>query len=744
MTRRKLGSGKQPSRIHPLKKASLLVFLVCFAVYGQEEGETPSSSGPPPEAGQFQPPPEPVPNVQPPPPAIGEPERTILEGHRQNSKRAKPSAPPPPASAKLEPPSGKTRGDLGLLSADYVNEPILDVLRAIATAYGLSLIPDPAIGDVKVTIHLEKIPVLEGLERLCRSHGLEIVSEGRVYKVQRAKEAVHSSIEMRDGKMFLDLRNKPVRDFLREFGEKAGINVVPDQGLEGTVSGSLRSVTPLDGLKALMEANGFSLRQKSGVYLVEAQGGADESGGAAFPRATRRTQRMPSNSGEIDVRGDKVTLRLQNASLGDAIREIAELADLNYAIIGELTGTVNANLRDVSVDEALGNLLMGTRFAYLRRGGTVLFGDRNPNTPSGQALSGSELVFLKYIKAENLEKLYPKSLSPENIKVVKEQNALLISGTAEDVQQARDFVDKVDLPTPQVMMEVIIVEYKRDQNSDFGIAPGKSDVPGANLNFTGNLSGIDYTFQKGGFKGGIGVLPPLFDMNLRALEAKNKAKVLAMPKITTINGNKADLKVSRTFYYQVSSVTKDGFQNNDFRAIDDGITIEITPWVTRHGEVNVTINPSIKTAEPGPEGAPAPITNRAIQTNVRLMDGETIALGGLIESKETNQRSFVPILGSIPVLGYLFSYRKLLKITTELVIYITPHILDPVNQGLDLQEEFEGMEKRGGFLKSSDFLRSNKSEATLLPVPAETDDEATPESIPDSSAKPPASPTPSP
>jgi hypothetical protein len=63
-------------------------------------------------------------------------------------------------------------------------------LRAIGTAYSLSIIPDPTLADIKVTIHLEKIPVLEGLERLCRSHGLDILQEGQVYRVQRTKEAV--------------------------------------------------------------------------------------------------------------------------------------------------------------------------------------------------------------------------------------------------------------------------------------------------------------------------------------------------------------------------------------------------------------------------------------------------------------------------------------------------------------------------------------------------------------------------
>jgi type II secretory pathway component GspD/PulD (secretin) len=219
---------------------------------------------------------------------------------------------------------------------------------------------------------------------------------------------------------------------------------------------------------------------------------------------------------------------------------------------------------------------------------------------------------------------------------------------------------------------------------------------------------VNHAFRQGSFEGVIGVLAPKFEVNLRALEAKSKAKILSMPKLTTLNGNKAELKVSRTSYYNVSSVTKDGFQNNDYRTIDDGITIELTPWVTKHGEVNVSINPSIKTTEASSTTGPPPVTNRSITTNVRLMDGETIALGGLINSKEDNKREFVPILGSIPYLGYLFSWRKLKTFTTELVIYVTPHILMPESQSVSLEKEFEALDERSGFVEESDFLRSTK------------------------------------
>ncbi len=604
-----------------------------------------------------------------------------------------------------------------LLNVDYVNEPILNVLRSIGTAYGLSIVPDSDLGDVKVTIHLEKIPVLEGLDQICSSHGLDFVRTGDVFHVQRHKEIVQSVLQMHAGKMSVDVKNAPVREFLREFGEKTGINVVPGQGLDGTVSGQLRDVRPLDGLKALMAANNFSVHIRSGVYLVEAEEGA-EPANPAFP-GRRRFLPGAGGNGDVDVHDGKVTLTCHNSALADVVREIAEQAGLNYSVISDLSGTVNAQMRDVPVEEALAHILTGTRFTFINRQGTLLVGDRNPNTPSGQALSGADLVFLKYTRAENALKLLPKALQ-DNATVVKEQNALLIAGTGEDIEQAKEFIGKIDLPTPQVMLEVVVVEYNLQHTAQFGVAAGKSSNEGPNLNVETSLSGVRDAFQQGSFRGAIGILPPTFDLSLNALESEDRARVLAEPKITTLNGNKAQLQVTRTSYYEVSSVTKDGFQNNDFRAIDDGITIELTPWITQHGDVNVDITPTIKTAGQAVSNSPAPITNRSISTNVDLMDGETIALGGLITSQEDSQRKFVPILGSIPLLKWLFSYHQDLKVTTELVIYVTPHILRPEQKGVNMAQEFKAMDRRNGQVKPEDIIP--------VPTPAVAPKRAAPDS----------------
>jgi type IV pilus assembly protein PilQ len=726
-----------------MKKTFLFAALLPLFLWAQDETTgsaqpmPPDGPNPPPPAMEQPPPPaasetpspysEPLPpQVYPQPrqtnPNLGEQERELLDKHRENAakgragrglrkggdaKAAKSVTGQKGAAAKT---SASSAGNL--LNVDYVEEPILDVLRAIATAFKLSIIPDKDLGDVKVTIHLENIPVIEGLEKLCKSHGLELIADGNVYRVRKTRENAFSIIEVRNRRMNLDVQNRPIKDFLRELVEKTRINIVPGQDLRGQVTGHLKDVDPIDGFKALMAANAYDVRLKNGVYLVE-NGDSTGQENPYFHRGRRQGQGFPGQGGgnaDVDVHDGKVTLNLNNAALGDAIREIAEQAGLNYTIIGDVSGNVNAQLKGVTVNEALSALLNGTRYAFIRKDGTLLIGDRNPNTPSGQALSGAELVYLKYIKAENIEKIVPKTVPAENIKVIKEQNAVLISGTTDDIELVKTFIDKVDVPTPQVLMEVVVVEYNREKSSDFGLQAGANANQSINLNASGSMSGVQSAWSKGSWTGLIGIKPPSFDISLKALEAKNKAKILSMPKITTLNGNKAELRVSRTSYFPVSSFNKDGFQNMDYRTIDDGITIELTPWVTKHGEVNVAISPSVKTTEAtNLAGAPPPVTNRSISTNVMLMDGETIALGGLIKSQEDNSRSFVPILGSIPLLGYLFSARSNVTRTTELVIYVTPHIINPEAQGVNLEEEFESLDRRSGFLKDNDFLGSSKA-----------------------------------
>ncbi len=583
------------------------------------------------------------------------------------------------------------------MRVEVVDRPILDLFRMISKAYKINIVPEADLQNVNINIHLENISVIEGLQVICRSKGLELIELNGVYYVREADEKAITEISRYSKRMDIKVENESVKDFIKEFAITTGLSIAPGQNLEGKVTGYFKDVLPINGFKAIMSANSFRVRLKSGIYIVEKEGA-----GESIP--TRRGRTTSSGDMDIDVLDGKVTASLSSAVLGDAIRDIAQQADMNMVIYGSILGNVDAEIKDVDIDKTLSVLLQGTNYTFIIKEGMMLIGERNPNSPSGQVLSAVEVHNLKYIRADEALKLFPKSLS-SGVSVLKEQNAILITGTAETINQVKEFLEKVDLPVPQVLIEVIIVEYDRTNSSEFGIGTQPPPTGGPALQGQFGLSGVKALFTKGSFTGSIGILPQDFSIHLRSILERNKGKVLSMPKITTLNGNKAHLQVRKTSHWPVTSFNKDGVPGTDYRSLDDGITIELTPWVTQHGDVNLEIKPSIKTTQPGNEsGRPGDITDRSITTNVRLLDGETLVLGGLIENKEKIEQKFIPILGQIPFLGNLFSSRHKSLSTMELVLYVTPHILQRINTDVNLGEELERLDERSGFIEKEDFL----------------------------------------
>ena len=158
------------------------------------------------------------------------------------------------------------------------------------------------------------------------------------------------------------------------------------------------------------------------------------------------------------------------------------------------------------------------------------------------------------------------------------------------------------------------------------------------------------------------------------MEENNRAEILARPRLTTLNGNKAELNVTNTVYYLVSQVSADGYPITDYRSFNDGISLEITPTVTQGGSITLNISPEIKTAGRSSGDGPRDISTRNLKTKVALKSGETLCLGGLVRKGKSEVRNAVPFLGSIPFIGRLFSYVSEVDDESELAIFITPEV----------------------------------------------------------------------
>jgi type IV pilus assembly protein PilQ len=639
---------------------------------------------------------------------------------------------PAPADQPSIDPERKVMSPLDVKDAD-----IQDVIRTISKGYNLNIVLDKEVTG-KVTVHLSDVPVIEGLRTLARSNGYDVIKEGNVYRIRKAADEQRSIISFFRGKLTVDVQNIEVKDLLKEISVKTATSIVPDSKVQGKITGKLYQVDLDDGLRALLEGNGFEINKRKNIYQVSMGNDAGPSG--VQPNMGRYAMRNTGTSNfYIDLTAGRLTLDVSNGNLQDVLKAIAQKSDLQIVTYGNIMGEINAKLRDIPLTQALALILGGTMFTFVQKDSIILIGDRNAATPAGQALSKSELIQLKCIKADGVMQVLPKDISPSNVRVIKEQNALLVSGTSEDIVSMREFVNTIDIPTPQVSIDAVIVEYSEGIQKDFGInywlhntensSKSYKTIPSPTTQLGAGSNAVESGFSGAGLKKFIadlngwtsfagrentliGKLPDDFFAVIRFLESQNKANVLAKPSIVTLNGNKASINVNETRYFKVStgSAVLGSDYSIRFQPITFGIKLDITPWISQGGQITAEIAPEVSNSDgSNPEGGYPNVSTRTISTTVRLNDGETIILGGLIKTNASENRDKIPILGDIPLIGNLFRHTTKSFSKTNLVVYITPHIikkgsvnLDSALQSLEINNaDFLDKKLRGIFKKST-------------------------------------------
>jgi type IV pilus assembly protein PilQ len=628
------------------------------------------------------------------------------------AQQATPSPQPQPKAAKPSEPQA--------MSFDCKDLDIRDVIRTISTGYNLSIVMDPTISG-KVTVHFVDVPVIEGLSQIVGQLNLEIAKEGNVYQVRKKTDEQHSVIQYIRGKLTVDVQNNDVRDFLKELSSKTAISIVPDAKVNGKISGKLFEVNLEDGLRALLEGNGFDVTKRKNIYNVTV-------GGESNPSMPMQPRRPGSPNGRsafnVEYSDGKITVDVSNGDLEDVVKAIAEQSGIQIVTYGSLRAEINAKLDNIPLTEALALLLGGTNYTFIQKDSIILIGDRNPMSQSGQALSKSELIHLKHIKADIVPQILPKNIQVQNVKVIKEQNALLVTGTSEDIVNTREFLNTIDVPTPQVVMDVLVVEFSRQLDRNFGMSFGTNSkeahygfsYPYLSLNL--NKAGAVGVFKE--LSSSLVRLPSDFFLKLNLMESQDKAKVLAQPSITVLNGNKASIDVSTTEYYKIQTTT-DNTTNLQFRPITFGITLQITPWISEGGQITVEVAPDISNSigkTEGDQGGYPSVFKRSASTTVRLNNDQTLVLGGLIRSDVHNSQSKVPILGDIPILGNLFRTSHKNNQQTNLVIFITPHIVKD-SASINLGKELEKMDRdqQKIFMKDESFSSTYKKSRYQISPP---------------------------
>jgi len=557
----------------------------------------------------------------------------------------------------------------GAVTLDFVDVPIAEVARMLSLAYGTPILADD-VGDVKVTFHLEGVSLFEGLSALCAANGLAVVEEGRVFHIRRARVQGDAYVALTDSGVVVSVKNMNVQDFVKEFSLNTGVNALADYDVEGTVSGNLRYMVPEIAFRVLMESNGFKVRGERGCLRVS-RAKASSGGGSIMGVSNKASV----DGAEISVEraGGLYSVNLQSAPLKDALKAIADEAGLNLAVYGDLKETVQVAFKDVPLPELLASLFRGSAFTYRLDSMSLWVSEEG----ASKALADLQVYPLKHVMPERASAQLSKFMKGAelNVSEYREQNALVLGGSPHAIGRAMEILKMIDVPQMQVTLACVIVEFRKGRGFAIGVRSGAArNVGERDIQARGFFDFLGKDVSKSGAFGKIGILPDRFELELSSMEENNEAKVLARPRVTTLNGNKAELNVTNTVYYLISQVSSDGYPITDYRSFNDGISLELTPTMTQDGLITLSVSPEIKTAGRSSGDGPRDISSRNMKTTVVLRDGETLCLGGLIRKNKTEVRSAVPFFGSIPVLGRLFSYTSEEEEESELAIFITPTV----------------------------------------------------------------------
>ncbi|MET3926893.1 type II and III secretion system protein family protein [Devosia sp. 2618] len=221
----------------------------------------------------------------------------------------------------------------------------------------------------------------------------------------------------------------------------------------------------------------------------------------------------------------------------------------------------------------------------------------------------------------------------------------------------------------QVMLQVTVSEVKRDVAKQLGInLSGTLSVGNANFGFNNVATGAGFTTNDATGKFGIGNLQ--IDAAIRALETRGGLRVLAQPTLTAISGQPAKFLAGGELPYYTFDSNNPNNRTVEFKPY--GVELSFTPVVKSNGTIAITIDTSV--SDPQSDGS---LTRRQANTSVELAAGTTLAIGGLLQETSRQQINQMPGLGNIPILGALFRSRDFQTQQTELVILVTPYLVNP-------------------------------------------------------------------
>lgn len=405
------------------------------------------------------------------------------------------------------------------------------------------------------------------------------------------------------------------------------------------------------------DGQGVLITVQSDRTLPTSKGAA---GGATAAAAT------PEDEGaNVRFAGGKLSIRAVKADIHALMGAIAQKSGLSVAVDDAVDRKVSLNLNDVDPASAVRTIAAAYGLALSPINGILMLSEGVPTDLATYRSSETQSFRMQNTQAGTASGLLPNFLY-SYVKVNAEQNAVVVTAPSQMLAKIGADLRKVDVPSPQILIEAIAVELSDTADLDIGLRLGNPNA-GQYVSADGGAGSITYST--------VGALPRNFEANLRALELKGKARVRARPQMVVVNGGDANLFIGSQRFI-LTQFNQSGQTQNRIQPVDVGVKLYVKPLTGGNGEITTRIAPEVSNITELDLGTGLPVlSTRRSDTTVRVKDGETIAIGGLTLDQEQTRQGKIPFFGDLPGIGALFRSRKKTTVRTELVVFVTPRIL---------------------------------------------------------------------
>jgi type IV pilus assembly protein PilQ len=631
---------------------------------------------------------EPVKNAVEPVQKTAEPEQKTAEPVQKTAepvqKTAEPvqkaAEPAPQPTAPISPavPKEEMRAATGPAMVEMIDFQVIDNISRVAIKVsGDTVVEQPVktAGFVTLTVKNANLP-----KRLQRS----LDAEAFVSPVLRVTPFMVKTRKGTDTKVRIALRAAAPYEFRHE----GDMYFVDFKASEGLVAGKPESESPEPRLRPAQVPRSAVAKEVDITSEL-----------AQAPDAN-----VMSNGTTKMYKGRKVTLEFADADVRKIFQLLSEVSNKNFVLGDDVTGTISIKLVNVPWDHAL-DIILDTKGLDKREQGNIIIikgkgkfkSQAEEEQEIKKALTKSielktETFNVNYSDIATISKHFNGLKSERGvIEQDPRTNKVIVKDIPQALDDMRKLLQQLDVPEKQVMIEARIVEATSTFSQSLGVnwgvhyRDGSASFMGINsldTNFGGTVATTPTTSGVGtasGMATGIsfGSLTNNIQLDMRLNAAANAGlvKIISTPKVATLNNKTAKISSGQQIPYQNSSANTGPVT----QFVEAALALEVTPHVNANGTISLKVD--AKNDSPGavPSGATAPAINKKeAVTEMLLRDGETTVIGGIYVDNDTDEDDGVPFLMDIPFIGKFFKTTTKTKTKTELLIFITPRILNTI------------------------------------------------------------------